>query len=140
MQNRDAATLIPIIEAYIEPGSTIISDGWAAYRTLGERGYIHHVVNHSKEFVTEEGFHTNTIESTWHALKRSLPQYGARIGMYNAYFEEYIVRKLYLRGSDDPFLAFLEIISTIYPGSIDPREHNYCRKTSGVDEGPHDEV
>jgi len=135
VEKRDAETLIPIIEAYVEPGTTIITDCWKAYSTLGERGYIHQVVNHSKEFVSEEGFHTNTIESTWHALKRSLPRYGARTGMYNAYFEEYIVRKLHLRDSDDPFLAFLEIISSIYPGTGIPCEHNYSRKTSGVDEG-----
>jgi transposase-like protein len=140
VEKRDADTLIPIIEAYVEPGSTIITDCWKAYSTLGERGYIHQVVNHSKEFVSEEGFHTNTIESTWHALKRSLPKYGARKGMYNAYFEEYIVRKLYLRDSDDPFLAFLEIISTIYTGSTDPCDHNYSRKTIEVDEGSDDEA
>ena len=33
--------LIPFIEAVVEPGSTIHTDGWQAYWTVPERGYTH---------------------------------------------------------------------------------------------------
>ena len=31
-------------------------------------------VNHSVEYVTAEGIHTNTIEETWCAIKRHIPK------------------------------------------------------------------
>ena len=35
--------------------------------------YVHEKVNHSKEFVTEDGIHTNTIEGTWCGVKQVTP-------------------------------------------------------------------
>jgi hypothetical protein len=44
---RDTATLIPIIEEYIYPGSTIYSDEWCAYSSIPTmHGYSHCTVNH----------------------------------------------------------------------------------------------
>ena len=41
VEDRSAATLIPIIQRYIRPGSVIISDEWRAYSTLSSLGYTH---------------------------------------------------------------------------------------------------
>jgi len=38
VENREAATLIPIIQRVVVPGTTIWSDEWAAYRTLSQLG------------------------------------------------------------------------------------------------------
>jgi IS1 family transposase len=38
---RDKETSIPIIEQYVEKGSTIITDCWAAYKSLGKLRYTH---------------------------------------------------------------------------------------------------
>jgi len=38
---RYAATLLPIIQRNIVPGSTIRSDEWAGYNRLGNSGYVH---------------------------------------------------------------------------------------------------
>jgi transposase-like protein len=60
---RDAATLVPIIERHVHPGTMIYSDGWAAYRGLQEAGYQHQTVIHDRNFVDPDtGTHTQTIE------------------------------------------------------------------------------
>jgi transposase-like protein len=64
--DRTADTLMTIIRDWIEPGTTVISDSWAAYRDVGAQGYTHRTVNHSIQFVNiHTGAHTNTIEGTW---------------------------------------------------------------------------
>ena len=114
VERRDADTLIPIIQKYIIPGTTIFSDCWKAYSTLKDIGYIHSTVNHSIEFKAADGTCTNTIESTWRAVKNSLPQNGTVKDLYDSYFSEYCVRKKYLNSSDDKFLKFLELITRVY--------------------------
>ena len=41
VRNRTKATLTAIILAWVEPGTTIISNCWAAYNDLGRQGYTH---------------------------------------------------------------------------------------------------
>ena len=55
VDDRSEATLLPIIETFIEKGTTIISDCWKAYCNLEKHGYKHVTVNHSKEFVNMDG-------------------------------------------------------------------------------------
>ena len=70
VDRRDAATMIPIIQQNVEPGSTVITDGWSAYQGLRSAGYTHYVVEHKKAFSCqcrdETGqlitIHTNRIE------------------------------------------------------------------------------
>jgi transposase-like protein len=68
-QERTTALLTHAIKRWIAPGSIIRTDGWKAYEKLGEMGYVHQVVNHSKEFVTKEGIHTNRVEAMWRPMK-----------------------------------------------------------------------
>lgn len=115
VEDRSKNTLLQIIKDNIKPGTTVISDYWKAYDCLEEEGFEHLKVNHSLHFVDPEtGAHTNTIESTWRALKKSLPKYGTVKSLYDTYFSQYCVRKKYIEGSDDPFLAFVDLIKRVY--------------------------
>uniref|UniRef100_A0A1X7UDC0 ISXO2-like transposase domain-containing protein n=1 Tax=Amphimedon queenslandica TaxID=400682 RepID=A0A1X7UDC0_AMPQE len=119
VQDRSAGTLIPLIKKYILPGTKVISDCWKSYSTIQQEGYIHGTVNHSIEFVNSEtGDHTQTIESTWKAVKRSLPLSGTVTEMYDSYFAEYIFRKHYLQEADDRFLTFLKKAREVYQPSL----------------------
>ena len=67
VQQRDALTLLPIIQAHTAPGTTIHSDQWAAY---SPGIAAHNTVNHSLNFVDPvTGTHTQHIESYWSRAK-----------------------------------------------------------------------
>jgi len=92
VEDRSAQTLIPLIKKYIKPGTQIISDCWKAYSSLEKEGYTHLTVNHSKEFKNPEtGACTNLVESTWHAVKKSLPKSGTQKQLYDSYLVEYVI-------------------------------------------------
>jgi hypothetical protein len=74
--DRTADTLTGVIRAWIEPGTTLMSDCWAAYQDIRSHGYTHRTVNHSISFVhPDTGVHTNTIECTWRHVKAFLGPY-----------------------------------------------------------------
>lgn len=47
VDKRDRASPIPIINKYVEKGSSVYSDQWSAYFTLTDEGYSHLTVNHN---------------------------------------------------------------------------------------------
>ena len=76
--SRDAATLLPVIITNVKPGTEIHTDEWRSYARLNRRGYVHHTVNYSIEFVNPaNGAHTQSIECTWaHAKKKYKMMHG----------------------------------------------------------------
>ena len=69
--DRSTATLLPIIQTFVLPGTTIYSDEWASYNILNHTGFIHQTVNHSENFVDPlSGVHTQKIEGSWGGVKR----------------------------------------------------------------------
>ena len=98
VDRRNAATLLPIIEASIHPHTTIMSDSWAAYNNIGQMprmGYTHLTVNHSQNFVDPiTGANTQTIESHWsHAKQRNKRQRGTHRHMVESYLCEWMWRQ-----------------------------------------------
>jgi len=45
VDRRDAETLLPLIQSHVEKGSTVMTDGWAAYSDLTALGYTHYVIH-----------------------------------------------------------------------------------------------
>uniref|UniRef100_A0A0L8HD62 ISXO2-like transposase domain-containing protein n=1 Tax=Octopus bimaculoides TaxID=37653 RepID=A0A0L8HD62_OCTBM len=50
-QKRDKATLLPLIQKCIKPGSVIYSDSGAAYKDIQTLGYQHYMINHKENLV-----------------------------------------------------------------------------------------
>ncbi|CAL2050358.1 unnamed protein product [Caenorhabditis brenneri] len=73
---RNADTLLPLIAKYVKPGTTIVSDGWAAYGGISNMraGFTHRWVNHKLNFVDpgDSAVHTQSIEASWNGLKTEL--------------------------------------------------------------------
>ena len=96
--DRTAATLLPIIQASIPPGTTIISDSWRAYggiAALQGMGYAHQTVNHSLNFVDPQtGAHTQNVERSWRSAKRrNKRQCGTHRQMLDSYLCEWMWRQ-----------------------------------------------
>uniref|UniRef100_A0A147BJK4 Putative isxo2-like transposase domain protein n=1 Tax=Ixodes ricinus TaxID=34613 RepID=A0A147BJK4_IXORI len=76
---QDTRTLCREIQRHMAPGTTIITNEWAAYRripalqdTAGvSLGYAHLTVNHSQQFVNPRT-HTQNIEFVWKTAKALL--------------------------------------------------------------------
>ena len=86
VKNTAKKTLKQQIDANVEAGSTLHTDAWIAYRSLGA-DYIHKFVDHAVEYV-RDGVHTNGLENFWTLLKRALK------GTYVAVNAEHLFRYL----------------------------------------------
>jgi len=62
------------------------------------------------QFVSESGAHTNNIESRWNAVKKLLLKYGTNKELYNSYFMEYCIHRIFLDNSADKLLEFFMLI------------------------------
>ena len=72
IDNTDGETLIGFVDDHAQPGSTIYTDGSAAYQALPNmfNGFAHESVEHSVGEYVRGQAHTNGIESFWSMLKR----------------------------------------------------------------------
>ena len=96
--DRTRATLLPIIQQYVRPGTTIMSDEWAAYNVIGSTpGYTHQTVNHSENFVDPTtGAHTQAIEGHWSCTKRMMRKQGV-MNTSQSMFPSYMLECLWRR-------------------------------------------
>ena len=116
VHRRDEATLLPLIQQYVLPGSTIYTDGWAAYNNLSNHGYVHGVVVHEENFVDPEtGVHTQGIEAYWSRAKRKIREvYGSTLPLLPSYIDEYMWRERYGFHSAEAFHNIMEHIAEHY--------------------------
>jgi transposase-like protein len=61
VRNTQRDTLQGVIKEYVQGGSYIYSDAWAAYNGL-EKEYVHNVIDHAEKYV-DGNVHTNGIEN-----------------------------------------------------------------------------
>ena len=115
VDRRDAQTLLPIINQFILPGTTILSDEWRAYTSLRNNpDFIHRAVNHSINFVDPNtGAHTQNIENTWMRSKRKQKkQCGLHRSLFDSYLQEFMWRQMF---GDKPLENLVRQIATLYP-------------------------
>jgi transposase-like protein len=111
--NRTRATLLPIIQQRIRAGSTIWSDTWAPYFTLNQHGYQHAMVNHSEQFVTDNGVHTQEIESLWNQIKVEIKiRRGFSLEQLPGVLDEFMYRREFAQ--QDLFDVFLGHVADTY--------------------------
>ncbi len=74
VERTDAETLVAFVESKVAHGSTIYTDDAKAYNNLANDSnqYQHETICHSGHEYVRGDAHTNSIESTWAVLKRSI--------------------------------------------------------------------
>ena len=114
VNTQDAATLLPIINNHMVPGTIIHSDEWAAYNCIGSLPNVssHSTVNHSVTFVDPAtGTHTQNVESYWNRCKTKLKRMkGCIEHQIPSYLDEFMCRE---RHGTSRVMAFNNIISDI---------------------------
>ena len=114
--DRRAVTLLPIIQAHVQPGTVIHSDCWASYRRVSSLTNVasHSTVNHSIEFVNPvTGAHTQHIESYWNRIKIKLKRMrGVTEDQLPSYLDEFMWRER-LSTPLSKKAAFTEVIADI---------------------------
>ena len=81
----DARTISRFVSRAVSPKvGLVVTDDYAAYRTLEEKGYHHASVNHSAGEYVRGVVHTQNIESFWSLLKRGV------VGTYHQVSKDYL--------------------------------------------------
>jgi transposase-like protein len=71
VSNRRKHQLESTIGEHVEAGSTVYTDALRSYDRMGQRGYVHGVIDHAEAYVDGE-VHTNGLENFWSLLKRAI--------------------------------------------------------------------
>ena len=104
VQDRSAATLLPIILKHVRPGTNIISDEWRAYSQLSSQGMSHQTVNHSVNFIV--------LSQTKRMMRREGVMNTSR-NLFPTYLQEFLWRRKF--GDLDPFVTILQHVAEQYP-------------------------
>ena len=119
VQQRDAATLLPIIQQHTKPSTEVHSDEWAAYNNVARLSNVstHKTVNHSLHFKDPHtGVHTNNIESYWSRIKTKLKRMkGCHRHQLPSYLDEFMWRERHGRTARQAFDSICRDIALKYP-------------------------
>lgn len=119
VQRRNAATLLPIIQQHVAPGSIIHSDQWAAYNSVSSLPNVssHGTVNHTLHFVDPTtGVHTQNVESYWSRVKVKLKRMkGCAAHQLTSYLDEFMWKERHGTTRRQAFTNIMRDIATQYP-------------------------
>ena len=124
VEQRDKATLLPIILKYVKKGSIILSDSWGAYFDLNELNYKHFSCSHKSSFEQKYvnkttgktiSINTNSIEGAWaHAKHHFKTIYGCHASTFNSHLCEIMWR--WWHNNDEVIIeTYLNQLIALYP-------------------------
>ena len=97
---------MPVLQEYVLPQTTVVSDLWDAYYIINNLGYQHLPVNHRLHFIDTATHATiNHVESMWCREKlRNKKEYSTHHTLLDLYLVEFIWRQKF---GNDPFQKLL---------------------------------
>ncbi len=123
VSKRDADTMRRVLSTFIARGSIIYSDCWRAYNFIDDdnRFMGHRTVNHSIEFVGEDGVHTNTIEGQWNGIKLRIKPQQRKVSVLGECLFEQIWRRKHI--NDDLWEAFMILLKDLDWEDTEEQDH-----------------
>lgn len=113
ISNRKKHQLETTIGEHVEVGATLHTDALRSYDRMGQRGYIHNVIDHAESYVDGE-VHTNGLENFWSLLKRALK--GTYVSVEPFHLFRYLDEQMYRfnnRKQTDA-IRFLEACASVF--------------------------
>jgi transposase-like protein len=92
LANVQRQTLHSVIHKNVEPGSTIYTDAWKAYKQM-DPAFFHDFVDHAEAYVKDKVVHTNGLENFWSLFKRCIK--GTHISVYPNHLFRYVDSEAY---------------------------------------------
>ncbi|MEW8548562.1 MAG: IS1595 family transposase [Candidatus Thiodiazotropha sp.] len=132
VDNRNANTLIPLIQKHVSPGTRIYSDNWAAYLKLNDLGYEHFTVTHKTTFKQvyrnmDTGnyvvCHTNRIEGAWKICKDHFRKIN---GTNTKLFEQHLCEVVWRNHvhKTNIYRSFFDLLKSVYTLTGDAKYHH----------------
>jgi hypothetical protein len=92
---RDSDSIISKLKKHVASDCVVNHDDYSVYRNLQKYGYEKHgVVNHSLNFKSPDGVHTNTIEGLWGLFKQRISiSHGCHLDRYAVALDEFSYRQ-----------------------------------------------
>ena len=115
VNSRSAATLLPLIQVHVAPGTIIHSDQWSAYSRVTSLPNVstHDTVNDSIEFVNRTSY--------WSRSKTKLKRRRrCRATELPSYFDEFMWRERYGKTAGEAFRSIMADIASFYPVDLPP--------------------
>jgi len=119
--DRSGCTLQENLINMVEPDTAVQTDCWRGYCGLDGLFSAHATVNHSREFVSDDGTTTNTLEGVHGVMKRTSSRLNLFVGQPSKLaalkrkVEELVFRFNHRDEDSDFFVLFLHLISVYYP-------------------------
>lgn len=109
VENVQAKTILPIVDANIEKGAQIYTDEFSVYNALPAMGYKHGIVPHAEKIYVWGDAHTNTLEGFWSQSKNGIRgvYHAVSVDYLQHYLDEYSFRYNHRNDVTPMFYSFL---------------------------------
>ena len=130
--DRPAQTLLPIIQRYTLPNTTVHSDQWQSYSRVQTLPNVssYSTVNHSLHFVDPTtGVHTQNVESYWGRVKLKFKRgKGCQASQLPSYLDEFMWRERYINA--EPFCSSVIMLFYYLYADLEGLHQSACPTSS----------
>lgn len=112
VKNRNKETLLRLVESYIRPGTTVISDCWRSHDCLESEGFKKLMLNNSITFKCPESLYKENNDGDWWPIKRTMPACEVFEDHFAGYLAHHIWKMKHCH--ENLFKSFIDVLSKIY--------------------------